>query len=211
MKCSQYTCISTLTSEPKSSVKPLVELQKAATGAIAAATIASSVLSWAPPPADAMAAFSSSQVVAEKVIREGVYGEYEVDLPDQQYDDARSTFKSAKETKTKKGTLSIGKLQYNNLKLGAVMATLKQTATGLSFGGKLKSHLIPALSTEFSGHSNLFRTNDYETNVHFEISYPEDAPEIKLERFFIPQFWDWVIQKHPIPLAKLRLVLGYIC
>ena len=83
-----------------------MELQKAATGAIAAATIASSVLSWAPPPADAsFAAFSSSQVVAEKVIREGIYGEYEVDLPDQVYDDARSTFKSAKETKTKKGTL----------------------------------------------------------------------------------------------------------
>ena len=50
-----------------------------------------------------MAAFSSSQVVAEKVIREGIYGEYEVDLPEQVYDDARSTFKSAKETKTKKG------------------------------------------------------------------------------------------------------------
>ena len=81
----------------------MADLQKAATGAIAAATIASSVLSWAPPPADASFAFSSSQVVAEKVIREGIYGEYEVDLPEQVYDDARSTFKSAKETKTKKG------------------------------------------------------------------------------------------------------------
>ena len=89
--------------EPKSSVKPLVQLQKAASGAAAAALIASSVLSWAPPPADASFAFSSSQVVAEKVTREGVYGDYEVDLPDQVYDDARSTFKSAKETKTKKG------------------------------------------------------------------------------------------------------------
>jgi hypothetical protein len=37
------------------------------------------------------------------VIREGIYGEYEVDLPDQVYDDARSTFKPAKETKSKKG------------------------------------------------------------------------------------------------------------
>ena len=90
--------------EPKQSVKPLADLQKAATGAVVAATIGASVLSWAPPPADAtFAAFSSSQVVAEKVIREGVYGEYEVDIPDQKYDDARSTFKSAKETKTKKG------------------------------------------------------------------------------------------------------------
>lgn len=81
-----------------------MELQKAASGAAAAAMVASSVLSWAPPPADASLAFSSSQVVAEKVVREGVYGEYEVDVPDQVYDDARSTFKSAKETKTKKGT-----------------------------------------------------------------------------------------------------------
>eukprot|EP00977_Amphora_coffeiformis_P023265 scaffold12782_cov168-Amphora_coffeaeformis.AAC.9 len=90
--------------KPKSSVKPLAHLQKTASGAAAAALIASSVLSWAPPPADASFAFTSSQVVAEKVIREGVYGEYEVDVPDQVYDDARSTFKSAKETKTKKGT-----------------------------------------------------------------------------------------------------------
>lgn len=83
----------------------MVELQKAATGAFAAATIASSVLAWAPPPADAssFAFSSSSQVIAEKVIREGVYGEYEVDVTDQKYDDARSTFKSAKETKSKKG------------------------------------------------------------------------------------------------------------
>lgn len=88
-------------------VKPLVELQKAATGAAAAAAIASSVLSWAPPPAEASAFSSSSQVVAEKVIREGVYGEYEVDIPEQKYDDARSTFKSAKETKSKKGRFSL--------------------------------------------------------------------------------------------------------
>lgn len=81
----------------------MAELQKAAAGAFAAATIASSVIAWAPPPADAAFDFSSSQVVAEKVIREGVYGEYEVDVPEQQYDDARSTFKSAKETKSKKG------------------------------------------------------------------------------------------------------------
>lgn len=94
--------------EPKASVKPLIDLQKATSGAFAAATIAASVLSWNPPPADAsFAAFSSSQVVAEKVIREGIYGEYEVDLPDQVYDDARSTFKSAKETKTKKGKFVI--------------------------------------------------------------------------------------------------------
>lgn len=85
-------------------MKPVDDLQKAAAGAFAAFTIASST--FQAPPADAFspAVFSSSNVVSEKVTREGIYGEYEVDLPPQVYDDARSTFKSAKETKTKKGT-----------------------------------------------------------------------------------------------------------
>ena len=77
-------------------------MQKAAVSAFAAFTIASSVLTT-PPAAHAALPFPT-QVLAEKVIREGVYGEYEIDLPEQKYDDARSTFKSAKETKTKKGT-----------------------------------------------------------------------------------------------------------
>ncbi|KAL7466923.1 hypothetical protein ACHAXS_011179 [Conticribra weissflogii] len=47
--------------------------------------------------------FGTSTVVAERVTREGLYREYEVDVEDQVYDDARSTYKSAKETKTKKG------------------------------------------------------------------------------------------------------------
>lgn len=82
-------------------------MQKAAAGAFAAFTIASSVV-MTPPPADAsFATFSSSQVLAEKVVREGVYGEFEYDMPDQVYDDARSTFKSAKETKSKKGTCGL--------------------------------------------------------------------------------------------------------
>lgn len=83
-------------------VRPVQEMQKAAVGAFAAFTIASSAI-MTPPPADALPAFPT-QVLAEKVVREGVYGEYEIDLPEQKYDDARSTFKSAKETKTKKGT-----------------------------------------------------------------------------------------------------------
>jgi len=78
-----------------------VDLQKAAAGAFAAFTIATSSLTA--PPADAITpVFSSSNVVAEKVTREGLYGEYEVDLV-QAVDDARSTYKSAKETKSKKG------------------------------------------------------------------------------------------------------------
>jgi hypothetical protein len=76
-------------------------LQKAAVGAFAAITIATSTLS-APAAVDAFVP-SSSTMVAEKVIREGVYRDYEVDVQPQQFDDARSTFKPAKETKTNKG------------------------------------------------------------------------------------------------------------
>lgn len=47
--------------------------------------------------------FGSSSMISERVTREGLYREYDVDLGDQQFDDARSTYKSAKETKTKKG------------------------------------------------------------------------------------------------------------
>ena len=83
------------------------ELQKAAAVTFAALTIASSSSVLVPPPPANAAApfvvFSSSTVVAEKVVREGVYREYEIDVAPQQYDDARSTFKAASETKSKKG------------------------------------------------------------------------------------------------------------
>jgi hypothetical protein len=82
------------------------DLKNAAMGAIVAASLASGI---ATTPASAidyqLGSFGSTTVVAEKVIREGLYREYEVELPDQQQlDDAQSTFKSAKETKSKKGT-----------------------------------------------------------------------------------------------------------
>jgi hypothetical protein len=84
-------------------------LQKAAVGAFAALAIATSTFSA--PPADAVTPFySSSTMVSEKVVREGIYGEYTVDLV-QQYDDARSTYKSAEETKSKKGK----PLDYNKM------------------------------------------------------------------------------------------------
>lgn len=88
----------------KSAKKPaLSDLKKAAVNTMAAIAIGSSVLST-PIPADAvdMSIFSSTNVVAEKVTRQGLYNDYEVDIQ-QEYDNARSTFKSAKETKSKKG------------------------------------------------------------------------------------------------------------
>jgi hypothetical protein len=87
-------------------VKPIQEAKKTAIGTFAAFTLASAV--FFTPPADAAlppaAFFSSSTTVSEKVLREGVYFDYEVDVQPQKYDDARSTFKPASETKSNKGT-----------------------------------------------------------------------------------------------------------
>jgi hypothetical protein len=85
--------------------KHIHEFQKTAVGAFAALTIATSAGS-ASLPANALLlspSLSSSTMVAEKVVREGVYGEYTIDVQPQKYDDARSTYKAASETKSKKG------------------------------------------------------------------------------------------------------------
>ncbi|KAL7536250.1 hypothetical protein ACHAXR_007021 [Thalassiosira sp. AJA248-18] len=87
--------------------RPAFNVQKVAVNGMAAAALASALVVG--PMADAVdmvadaPSFGSSSLVAEKVTREGLYKEYDVDLGDQTYDDARSTYKSAKETKTKKG------------------------------------------------------------------------------------------------------------
>eukprot|EP00565_Helicotheca_tamesis_P005787 CAMPEP_0185728738 /NCGR_PEP_ID=MMETSP1171-20130828/4105_1 /TAXON_ID=374046 /ORGANISM="Helicotheca tamensis, Strain CCMP826" /LENGTH=171 /DNA_ID=CAMNT_0028397477 /DNA_START=78 /DNA_END=593 /DNA_ORIENTATION=+ len=95
-------------SKAKVASKPAFDLKKAVGASFTALTIASNVITA--PVADAVdfgaqyspSAFGSSTVVAEKVTREGLYGSYEVDLV-QEVDKAESTFKSAKETKSKKG------------------------------------------------------------------------------------------------------------
>lgn len=90
---------------PKAS-KPSFDVQRIAVNSMAAASLASALIVG--PMADAvetmdLPSFGSSSLVAERVTREGLYREYDVDVGDQVYDDARSTYKSAKETKTKKG------------------------------------------------------------------------------------------------------------
>ena len=93
--------------EPKAKVstQPSVDVKQAAASVFTAATLASNVFLGAAPPAEAATApsFSSTNIVAAKETREGLYGSYEVDVTDQTYDDARSTFKPAKEVKSKKG------------------------------------------------------------------------------------------------------------
>eukprot|EP00567_Pseudictyota_dubia_P014021 CAMPEP_0197434360 /NCGR_PEP_ID=MMETSP1175-20131217/2114_1 /TAXON_ID=1003142 /ORGANISM="Triceratium dubium, Strain CCMP147" /LENGTH=168 /DNA_ID=CAMNT_0042963057 /DNA_START=44 /DNA_END=550 /DNA_ORIENTATION=- len=82
--------------------KPAFDLKQAAATAFTAATLASNVFLGAPAAQAVDSPFSSSTIVAEKVVREGLYRDYEVDIV-QEVDDARSTFKDAKETKSKKG------------------------------------------------------------------------------------------------------------
>lgn len=87
--------------------KPSSNAQIAACNGIAAASLAAALVVG--PMANAVdmiadaPSFGSSSLVAERVTREGLYREYDVDLGEQTFDDARSTYKSAKETKTKKG------------------------------------------------------------------------------------------------------------
>ena len=89
--------------------KPIVDIQKAVTSTFVAATIATNA--FLPLNADALVELqqptvfdSSSNIIAEKVVREGMYKEYEIDVSTPNVvDNADSTFKSAKETKSKKG------------------------------------------------------------------------------------------------------------
>merc|ERR1719223_1409364 len=89
----------------KVSTQPSVDVKQAAASVFTAATLASNVFLGAAPPAEAATApsFSTTNIVAVKESREGLYGSYEVDVTEQSYDDARSTFKPAKEVKSKKG------------------------------------------------------------------------------------------------------------
>ena len=98
-----------LIEDPAPKAPKPTELQKAAAGAFAAFTLATAGLNVPAAVASdfSIAPFSSSQVVAETVTRQGVYKEYDVEVSEQKYDDARSTFKDAKETKSKKGKVGI--------------------------------------------------------------------------------------------------------
>jgi hypothetical protein len=103
-------------------------LKKAALGAFAAMTIASNVVATPADAVDTFGAFSSSTILSEKVVREGLYRDYEVDLV-QQRDDAESTFKSAKETKSKKGEFSMFYVIEIVASLSNLALSVKCTAT----------------------------------------------------------------------------------
>merc|ERR1719296_51506 len=86
-----------------------LDFKNAAMATFAAATIASSVFTPMISEAsdmnmiDSSPFASTSTFVSEKVIKAGLYKDYEIDAAEQQVDDARSTFKGKAETKSKKG------------------------------------------------------------------------------------------------------------
>ena len=82
-----------------------------------------------------------------------------------------------------KGSVTVSAAKYKSLNLGTIQADLRQTTSGVSFNGKLKNNMIPALAARFSGESDFWGTQDYETRAQFEIFYPQSAPEIELGKF----------------------------
>jgi hypothetical protein len=80
----------------------------------------------------------------------------------------------------KKGDITIAAVGYQKLELGAIDGEIQQTASGVSFSGKLKSQLIPQLAAKFSGNANFLDVKAPETRVDFELFYPESSPEIDL-------------------------------
>ncbi len=87
------------------------------------------------------------------------------------------------ENSKQKGSVSISAARYQNLNLGTIKVDLRQTASGISFSGKLKNQLIPELAVKFTGESNFWGSNDYETSARFEFFYPQTGPEIDLGKF----------------------------
>lgn len=109
--CGGSSALAPSSKVPRQAASLSIDVKRVAFNGLAAASLASALVVG--PMADAIdmftetpppSFFGSSSLIAERVTREGLYKEYDIDLGDQVYDDARSTYKSAKETKTKKGT-----------------------------------------------------------------------------------------------------------
>jgi hypothetical protein len=87
------------------------------------------------------------------------------------------------ENSKQKGSVSISAAKYQNLNLGTIKVDLRQTASGISFNGKLKNQLIPQLAAKFAGESNFWGAKNYDTRAQFELFYSQSAPEIDLGKF----------------------------
>jgi hypothetical protein len=79
-----------------------------------------------------------------------------------------------------KGAVTIAAVGYQGLELGSIEGQIQQTASGVSFNGKLKSQPVPQLTAEFSGKADFLGVETPETRVDFELFYPETGPAIDL-------------------------------
>ncbi len=82
-----------------------------------------------------------------------------------------------------KGMISIKQSRIDQLDLGSVQADVQQTASGVTFSGKMRNPMLPALVVQFSGASVVENADGLETRARFTIAYPPTAPEIDLGKF----------------------------
>jgi len=86
--------------------------------------------------------------------------------------------------KNPKGSVSVANLKYKGRQLGRVSSQIRQTATGFAFEGRHQSALLPGMKVNFSGESRLFDAASSGSNLRVELSRPDSAPEIDLEKIF---------------------------
>jgi len=86
--------------------------------------------------------------------------------------------------KSAKGSVSIADLKFNDMNLGGLKSSVRQTSTGFEFEGRHRSTLLPRMILAFTGESKLFHSGPPETSIHVDISRPGSAPDIELGKFF---------------------------
>ena len=126
--------------------------------------------------------FGTSHMVAEKVVREGLYRDYEVDIV-QQYDDPRSTFKEAKETKSKKGTYG---LTMNNIfpfspsfSFNSFLFYWMQESTPLYSGSSLLVHLSSQWRNIFGMSRTMTRRISFSLKKFLNLQYLQRRREVE--------------------------------
>jgi hypothetical protein len=85
---------------------------------------------------------------------------------------------------SQKGTISVGDVSYQDRKLGSISTDLQQTDTGFAFAGRHTNRLLPKLSLQFKGFTDLRTSGFPDTRVEFALSHPEIPTGIPAEKIF---------------------------
>ncbi len=88
--------------------------------------------------------------------------------------------------KEKQGVLTIQKLQWKDLDLGAAKIKLTQTPKGGVFTGNYKNAILPNLKTTLSGNLRVFSPTAYQAEMDFKAVRGRDHEAIDIQRF-LPQ------------------------